>query len=130
MLELAILSGRRARTVIPLPVLPCSIGRSGADIDLESSGVASKHAVLADRGPEGFRVEAVGEATIYIGGKSHRSIRIKDGDVFELGGVGLQFRLRPARSRNLDWLEIGAALLILLIGAAELLWLLISASWP
>lgn len=130
MLELAILSGRRAQTVIPLPILPCSIGGSVADIDLESPGVASKHAVLADRGPEGFQIEAVGEATIYSGGKSHRSLRIKNGDVFELGGVSLQFRLCPARPRNLDWIEIGAASLILLIGAGELLWLLISASWP
>jgi hypothetical protein len=130
MLELAILTGRRAQTVIPLPVLPRSIGRSGADIDLESSGVASRHAVLEDRGPEGFQIQAVGEATIYSGGKSYRSLRIKNGDVFELGGVGLQFRLCPARPRNLDWLEISAASLILLIGAGELLWLFISASWP
>lgn len=130
MLELAILSGRRAQTVVPLPVLPCSIGRSGADVDLDAPGVASKHALLTDRGDQGFHLEAVGEATLYSAGKSHRSLRIKNGDVFEIGGVGLQFRLCPARPRNLDWLEVGAAALILLIAAFELVWLLISPSWP
>ncbi len=130
MVELAILSGRRARTVIPVPRVPCVLGREGADIPLPEPGVAAAHATLSDAGPLGFVLDADGGATLYVEGKPLRQLALRDGTVFDLGSVRLQFRIQPARPRNLRGLEILAFGLVALTIAAEIGWLVISPSWP
>jgi hypothetical protein len=130
MVELAILNGRRARTVIPVPRLPCNLGREGADIPLPEPGVASLHATLSDAGPLGFTLDANGDASLYADGKQLTKLPLRDGTVFDIGSVRLQFRIQPARPRNLRGLERLAFGLIALTGAAEIGWLVISRAWP
>lgn len=130
MVELAILSGRRAATVVPIVRFPCVIGRAGADVSLEDPGVAAVHATLTGGGIEGFRIEAAGEATMYSGGSSQRQMRLRNGEIFEIGSVRLQFCIRPARPRNLAWMEYLAVALLGGVCAVELAWILISPAWP
>jgi hypothetical protein len=130
MVELAILSGRRARTVIPIPRLPCVLGREGADIPLSEPGVLATHATVSDAGPLGFMLEAEADASVYAAGKPLRQLPLRDGTIFDLGSVRLQFRIQPARPRSLRGLEILAFVLIGLTIAAEIVWLIISPTWP
>ena len=130
MVELAILTGRRAQTVIPVPRLPCTLGRDGADIPLTEPGVAAVHATLRDAGTDGFVLESDSPASIYSGGKPLQRLALRDGSVFDLGSIRLQFRIQPARPRDLRWLEVLAFGLIAVTTAAEVVWLLISPTWP
>lgn len=130
MVELAILTGRRAHTVVPVPHLPCVLGREGAGIALPEPGVATKHATLRDAGTEGFVLESDSPASIYSGGKLLQRLALRDGSVFDLGSVRLQFRIQPASPRDLRWLEVLTLGLIAATMAAEIAWLLISPTWP
>ncbi len=130
MVELAILTGRRAHTVIAVPRLPSVLGRDGADIALPEPGVALVHATLRDAGIEGFILEAESATSIYSGGKPLQRLALRDGSVFELGSIRLQFRIQPAHSRNLRGLEVLTFGLIAATMAAEVAWLLISPTWP
>ena len=130
MVELAILTGRRAHTVIPVPRLPCVLGRAEADIALSEPGVAAMHATLRDAGTEGFVLESDASASIYSGGKPLQRLALRDGSVFDLGSIRLQFRIQPSQPRDLRWLEVLAFGLIAVTTATEIAWLLISPTWP
>jgi hypothetical protein len=130
MVELAILSGRRASTVVPVPRLPCVLGREGADLPFPEPGVAAIHATLSDAGALGFVLNADGDASVYAAGKALRQLPLRDGTIFDLGSVRLQFRIQPARPRSLRGLEILAFALVGLTVAAEIGWMIISPAWP
>ena len=130
MVELAILSGRRASTVVCIDQFPCTLGRSTSGVELDDAGVAPQHATLILDRESGFQIEALGEATIYSGGQSVRQLRLHNGELFELGGLRLQFRLRPARPRNLAWLENLSAAAVAACFMAEGVWIFLSPAWP
>ncbi len=130
MVELAILSGRRASAVISIDRFPCTLGRSGADVELDEPGIAPRHATLTRDPTNGFQLEALGKATVYCEGRNVLEMHLRNGELFELGGVRLQFRLSPARARNLAWLDQLAAAAVVGVFGAEIVWILISSSWP
>ena len=99
-------------------------------VELDDPGVASPHATLLHDPAAGYLLKALGAATLYTGGRSVHELRLRNGELFQLGGVCLQFRLRPAKARDWAWLELLSAAAVAACCVAEVLWILISPSWP
>lgn len=127
MFQLQILSGKAAGTVQTARRLPFYVGRrAGADLQAEEPGVWEDHLRLDLDAAQGICAQALAEAPLVVNGTPARSVRLRNGDLLDLGGLKLRFWLAPAPLRSLKWREALTWGWLALLGACQvflLLWL-------
>jgi predicted component of type VI protein secretion system len=114
MVQLQILSGRRAGSRFDSSSLPITIGRSGpSDLLLEEPGVWPSHCKIHWR-QEGLKLEVEPGALASVNGTPTPCALLRDGDLITVGGVALRFGLSPVRQSSaalrewLTWMAVGA----------------------
>jgi predicted component of type VI protein secretion system len=114
MVQLQILSGRRAGAKFDGSSLPITIGRSKqSNVSLEEPGVWPSHCKIHWR-EEGLFLEVEPGALASVNGVPAPAAPLRNGDTITLGGVTLRFGLSPIQQSSaalrewLTWLALGA----------------------
>jgi predicted component of type VI protein secretion system len=130
MVQLKILSGKKAGSSWDARHFPVRIGRSGdSDLQLEEAGVWDEHLKISLAAAEGFLVETQANAIASINGKPIQHAALRNGDTIEIGSVKLQFWLSEAPQRGQAVREAFVWAMISLVCAAQIglvYWLLTS----
>ena len=115
MVQLKVLSGKRAGTTWVARRFPVRIGRSGAtDLQLEEVGVWDQHLQLDFDPAEGIVLSVQQNALASVNGQPVHQAVLRNGDAIEIGSLRMQFWLsetRQARLRlreGLTWAGIAA----------------------
>ena len=107
MVQLNILSGKKAGTSWAARRFPVQIGRSAAsNLQLEEPGVWDQHLELDFVPGEGFVVTALGNALIAIAGQPVQRRALRNGDILQIGAVRVQFWLARTRQYGLRFREL------------------------
>ncbi|MCI0746825.1 MAG: FHA domain-containing protein [Verrucomicrobia subdivision 3 bacterium] len=107
MIQLDVLSGKKAGTSIVTRHFPFYVGRSPDSLlRLDDSGVWERHLMFSRRGQEiVFDVEPNALVTL-----NHEPVKgtapLRNGDVVEVGAAKLRFALSAARQRSQAWREV------------------------
>jgi pSer/pThr/pTyr-binding forkhead associated (FHA) protein len=128
MVQLKILSGKKAGTVWVARRFPVRIGRSaGIDLQLEEDGVWDQHFQLDFRPPEGFLLSGHPDARTSINGEPVQRALLRNGDTIEIGATKLQFWLSESLQGGLryrEWLT-WAAIAVISLGQIAVIYLLL-----
>jgi pSer/pThr/pTyr-binding forkhead associated (FHA) protein len=101
MLQFNLLSGNRAGKVWVADAYPVQIGRAGgAALRLEDAGVWDKHAEVNFDASEGFILTGHQGAITSVNGTPVQQVRLRNGDIIELGSVKLQCWLAEVKRRD------------------------------
>ncbi|MDB6024870.1 MAG: hypothetical protein JWM68_1093 [Verrucomicrobiales bacterium] len=129
MLQLKVLSGKKAGSEIVVRHFPFRVGRSKEnDLVLDDSGVFDRHFKIELRSSSDFFLQAELSTFFAISGQQNvREAILKNADVIEVGQGRILFTLSPTRQsslnlrENLTWI----ALALLTLGQVSLIyWLL------
>ena len=102
MVQLKILSGKKAGTAWVARRFPVRIGRSSAaDLQLEESGVWDQHLQLDFNPQEGMVLSAQPDALATVNGQSVRQAVLRNGDAIAIGSLRMQFWLSETRQAGL-----------------------------
>jgi hypothetical protein len=128
MIQLGILSGKKAGTAWAARRFPVQIGRSPTDdLQIVEPGVWEHHLRLQlDRG-EGFHFSTRPEAVAIINGQPFHQAALRNGDTIELGSLRMRFWLAETRQRGLrmrEWLTWAAIAAVSLGQVGLVYWLL------
>lgn len=128
MVQLKILSGKKAGTVWVTRRFPVRIGRSsGIDLQLEEDGVWDQHFQLDFCPPEGFLLTGHPDARTSINGQPVQRAPLRNGDTIEIGAAKLQFWLSESLQGGLrfrEWLTWGA-IAVISLGQIAVIYLLL-----
>lgn len=116
MVELELVRSDQDSKTFPVSKFPCVIGRgSRCDIRLNEPGIWVEHAEITLQPDNSFRIEKKGDGSLLLKGEAITQAEIHAGDIIDLGGVKLRFRLAPvhpgAQSVG-DWLFWGSVALV------------------
>lgn len=118
MVQLNILSGKKAGTSLVARRFPVRIGRgAGCELRLDEPGVWERHLVLGLNPATGVCLQIEPNALARVNGESVSERVLQNGDTIELGAVRIQFWLSPVHQRGLffgealSWAMIVAAVL-------------------
>ncbi|HVM48572.1 MAG TPA: FHA domain-containing protein [Candidatus Acidoferrum sp.] len=127
MVQLKVLSGRKAGTAWVARRFPVRIGRAAtADLHSEESGVWEQHLRLDFDPVTGLVLTSHPDALASVNGQSVQQTVLHNGDEIGIGSLKLQFWLSEARQRGLrfreglTWAAIAA---ISLLQVAIIYWL-------
>ncbi len=117
MLQLQILSGKKAGTEFASSRFPVQIGRSPtADLSLDEPGVWERHFQILFT-PGGLLLKTLADAPVTINDQQSTEAILRNGDLIGIGLLKIRFGLSPVRqynSRVREWLTwIGLAALCL-----------------
>jgi hypothetical protein len=102
MVQLKVLSGKRAGTTWVARRFPVRIGRSGAtDLQLEEVGVWDQHLQLDFDPAEGIVLSVQQNALASVNGQPVRQAVLRNGDAIEIGSLRMQFWLSETRQAGL-----------------------------
>ncbi len=122
MLQIRAIAGTRQATVWEAETFPLQIGRSvRSDIRLEEAGVWDEHAEVGFDAEEGFLLNGYAGALLRVNGESVEQVRLRNGDIIELGSVKLQCWLSEVKRRNLSWRERFVWFLLFLVTILQLI---------
>jgi hypothetical protein len=114
MVQLQILSGRKAGAIFDSSRLPVTVGRSDqSDVSLDEPGVWPCHCEIHWL-PEGLVLEVEPDALASVNGVPMTRALLRNGDLITLGGVTLRFSLSPIQQAGaalrewLTWIALGA----------------------
>ncbi len=128
MVQLQILSGKKAGTPWGARRFPVRIGRSAsADLQLEDDGVWDQHLQINFNPSDGFVLSAESEALTRVNGQPVQQTVLRNGDAIEIGATKLQFWLSQTRQTGLrfrEWLTWAGVAAICLGQIALIYWLL------
>jgi hypothetical protein len=103
MVQVKILSGKKAGAVWPARRFPVRIGRSAAsDLRSEEHGVWDDHCRIELHPGTGFVLETEPDALLTINGQPAQRAVLRNGDTIDVGALKLQFWLSEARQRGLQ----------------------------
>ena len=106
MVQLKVLSGKKAGTNWVARRFPVRIGRSGtADLPLEEDGVWDEHLQLNFKAAEGIVLSAQPNALVAVNGQPVRQTVLRNGDTIEVGSLRMQFWLSETRQAGLRFRE-------------------------
>jgi pSer/pThr/pTyr-binding forkhead associated (FHA) protein len=106
MIQLKVLSGKKAGTIWVARRFPVRIGRSaGADLQLEEDGVWDDHLQLDFNPAEGIVLSAQPDALVSVNGQPVRQAVLRNGDAIEIGSLRMQFWLSETRQTGLRFRE-------------------------
>ena len=102
MVQLRILSGKKAGTAWVARRFPVRIGRSSAaDLQLEESGVWDQHLQLDFNPAEGIILSAQPNALVTVNGLPVHQTFLRNGDAINIGSLRMQFWLSEIRQAGL-----------------------------
>ncbi|MGD0260304.1 MAG: FHA domain-containing protein [Verrucomicrobiota bacterium] len=102
MVQLKVLSGKKAGTAWVARRFPVRIGRSSAaDLQLEESGVWDQHLQLDFDPAEGFILSTQPNALAKVNGQPVHQTVLRNGDAIDLGSLKMQFWLSETRQTSL-----------------------------
>lgn len=114
MIQLTILSGDSAGTVMVARRFPFRIGRdAGSHLRLDAPGVWERHLELACEPDDGIVGYAHGGGMVAVAGAAFQRRTLRNGDVLEMGAIKIRFSLSPTSQRDfrfrewLTWLALG-----------------------
>jgi sulfur carrier protein ThiS len=125
MVQLKILSGKKAGTAWVARRFPVRIGRSpGADLQLEGSGVWDEHLQLDFNPAKGIVLSAQPNALVAVNGQAVQQTVLRNGDSIDIGSLKLQFWLAETRQTDLRLREgfTWAAIAAISIGQVALIY--------
>lgn len=128
MVQLAILSGKKAGEIHNLRQFPCVIGRgTQCDLRIEEPGIWERHLRLEFGKDQLFTFSTFPQAKTSLNRCPVDGGILRSGDLIEAGAIKLQFWLAPARQQSLRVREglTWAGLLGLCIGQAALVYQLL-----
>jgi pSer/pThr/pTyr-binding forkhead associated (FHA) protein len=106
MVQLKVLSGKKAGTIWVARRFPVRIGRSAAsDLQLEEVGVWDEHVQLDFKPAEGIVLSAQPNALTSVNGQPVREAVLRNGDAIEIGALKIQFWLSETRQVGLRFRE-------------------------
>ena len=106
MLQVKVLSGRMAGTLMEARHFPFKVGRdTGSDLTLHEAGVWDQHLEIHFEPGNGFLAVPLGEALMTLNGAPAARTRLRNGDRIEFGSVALQVWLGETRQRGLQFHE-------------------------
>jgi hypothetical protein len=128
MVQLKVLSGKKAGTACVARRFPVRVGRSaGADLQVAESGVWDQHFQLDFNPAEGIVLSAQPDALTSVNGQAVQEAVLRNGDAIEIGSLKLQFWLSETRQSDLRLREAftWVAIAIISLGQVGLIyWLL------
>lgn len=128
MIQLNVLSGKKAGCPTVVRRFPFSIGRAAAnDLQLDDAGVWDRHLVLNLEKPEGFTLAATPNALAAVNHQPVQTARLRNGDLITFGSVKLQFWLAAVRQHGLRYHELFIWALVAIVTAGQFVliyWLL------
>ena len=118
MVQLKILSGKKAGSIWTARRFPVRVGRSHeADLQLEENGVWDEHFEIQFHPAAGFTLETKPEALVTTNGQPMQRAVLRNGDLIEIGSLKLRFWLDDAPQRGLRireafvWILVAAVIL-------------------
>lgn len=127
MVQIKILSGKKAGTIWSARRFPVRIGRSaGVDLQLEEHGVWDEHCRIELHPGTGFVLETQPDALVTINGQPAQRALLRNGDTIEIAALKLQFWLSETPQRGLrlqEWLVWTAVAGVSLGEIALIYWL-------
>lgn len=126
MIQLSILTGRKAGTQVVACRLPLAIGRaSGSGCLLDDDGIWDRHAEL-ELCDAAVQITAGTGCSVSINGERVQEAVLRNGDLLELASVKVRFGLSPTQQRNLWFREAltWVALAVVSLGQVALIYLL------
>jgi hypothetical protein len=128
MIQLKVLSGKKAGTAWVARRFPVRIGRSAsAELQVEDSGVWDQHLELHFNPAEGIVLSAQPNALAAVNGEAVQQTVLRNGDAIDIGSLRLQFWLSETRQADLRLREgfTWAAIAAISLGQVGLIyWLL------
>lgn len=128
MIQLAVLSGKKAGTRMVVRHFPLRIGRAADNgLLLEDDGIWDRHLTLEFQPPVGFNLLVEQNALATINTEPFRTQVLRNGDIITIGPVNIQFWLAAARQGSLNLREGFVWALILavtIVQFALLYWLI------
>jgi pSer/pThr/pTyr-binding forkhead associated (FHA) protein len=120
MVQLRVLSGKKAGTCWVARRFPVRIGRSPkADLQLEEDGVWDEHLELSLTPQTGFRLKTLPNALAMVNGEPVSEAFLRNGDAIQLGAARIQFWLSDARQTRLTIREWAVWTGVALISLAQ-----------
>jgi len=104
-IQLQILSGKRAGSDVVVSDFPFVVGRADADLQLDDAGVWERHFQMEFRRAEGFHFTTQPDALTLLNGERAQSGFLRNGDLIELGSIQLRFWLARSRQKTLQACE-------------------------
>jgi len=106
MVQLKVLSGKKAGTTWVARRFPVRIGRSAdADLRLEEHGVWDEHLQLDFNPAEGIVMSAQPNALATVNGQPVQQAVLRNGDAIDIGSLRLRFWLSETRQTGLRFRE-------------------------
>jgi hypothetical protein len=106
MVQLKVLSGKKAGTVWVARHFPVRIGRAtNSDLQLEEDGVWDQHLQLDFRPAEGIVLNAQPNALLSVNGEPTNQAVLRNGDAIDIGSTRMQFWLSETRQVSLRFRE-------------------------
>jgi len=127
MVQLQILTGKRAGAQYTAARLPLQIGRAaGSDLCLEEPGVWPRHFQISRQWLD-LVCQAQPEALLSVNGAQVDQAVLRNGDIISIGALKIQFALSPVRQSSLSAREglTWAALALLCLAQVLLIYNLI-----
>ena len=108
MVQLKILSGKKAGAETVARHFPFSVGRSATcEISLDEPGVWDQHFQIDLDSLDSFRLVTDPNTSVTIDGKSVQQSTLRNGETIEIGLAKILFGLSPTRQKSLalrEWL--------------------------
>jgi pSer/pThr/pTyr-binding forkhead associated (FHA) protein len=121
MVQLKILTGKKAGTIWVSRRFPVRIGRSpGIDLQLEEDGVWDQHFQLDFRPPDGFLLTSHPDARTSINDKLVQRTFLRNGDTIEIGAAKIDFSLSESVQGGLRFREWATWAAIAVISLAQI----------
>lgn len=106
MVQLKVLSGRKAGTVWVARRFPVRVGRAAnADLQFTEDGVWDEHLQLDFQPAEGIVMSAQSNALASVNGEPVQRALLRNGDAIDIGSIKLQFWLSETRQSGLRFRE-------------------------
>jgi len=128
MIQLRVLTGRKAGTTVVTRSFPFSIGRSSqSSLVLDDSGVWDRHLQI-ECADDAFTLVTGPEAVATVNGEPSGAEPVREGDILELGSVKLRFGFSPMQQTGLHFRETltWLALAIVCLSQVAIIYLLAS----
>jgi len=128
MVQLKVLSGKQAGSVMVARRFPFIVGRNGsANLRLEEEGVWERHLELDLQMPEGFVLKVHPQARATVNDQPVQQALLRNGDLIGIGTVKIRFWLSETRQKGLRLREFltWAALTALCAGQVALIYALL-----
>src|SRR3954468_3137999 len=107
MIQLHILSGKKAGTTISVSKFPFQVGRAPtSSCTLDDAGVWDRHFEISWPTRETLVLQANSKATTVVNGANVKEAPLREGDVIEAGAVKMRFGFEAVRQKSLVTREL------------------------